>query len=674
LTKSRSDAAFLPFNFAEKRFIMKQLSLILFSAVFVLPAHAHTNDLGWLVESASSEAPPHHYPWLAKKDLVKNSAYPVLSTQTTPRVLTLGDNSPVRFEAFMNAGQFTGVPSVVIGDKTYPLNDSGSNGDLQAGDGIWSVFIPATEFTAGLQSSDVYRRDYGKLEVSTAAGLNRFNLTADIVTPEIPTVAIKTLSANAQQSRHVLNIASPNTLQNIRNAKETIGIAAIPEAVSQAFQYLKDEYDYLVLSYDRQHIDNRVYLRVNNSIQGIGLANNLHNTEYSSTRLAGVISIPNASVLDHANHGFNHEIGHTWINQLKSPADVFAGAPHWPPSTLANHVMGFSIPGSGAGGRFACLGTINGNSITLSRDQVQGGYTFNDLDLYLMGLLPAAEVKEHATYQSAAMQACTPGTYSSGFTKLSIAQVVAGNGLRLPSAVATPKQFKLATVIISSSLLSPQAMAFYDYFSRRASGRQALTVHEGLVSGTQLPFYLATGGRATLDPVINPDLPEATITITEFYNAALNRYFYTADPAETNYLKTTPASGETATGESFKAYAINEFFNEAVDVCRFYGSIKPGPNSHFYTADADECNALKALQASTTSSQKRWNFEAMAYKIKVPVAGQCPVGSKPVYRLFNRANETGKDSNHRLTINPNVYQAMQSQGWKAEGVVMCAGG
>jgi Repeat of unknown function (DUF5648) len=64
----------------------------------------------------------------------------------------------------------------------------------------------------------------------------------------------------------------------------------------------------------------------------------------------------------------------------------------------------------------------------------------------------------------------------------------------------------------------------------------------------------------------------------------------------------------------------------------------------------------------------------MAYKIKVPVASQCPVGSKPVYRVFNRANETGKDSNHRLTINPSVYQAMQSQGWKAEGVVMCAAG
>ena len=81
------------------------------------------------------------------------------------------------------------------------------------------------------------------------------------------------------------------------------------------------------------------------------------------------------------------------------------------------------------------------------------------------------------------------------------------------------------------------------------------------------------------------------------------------------------------TGDDFLAYASGSAPPGAINVCRFYGSISPGPNSHFYTAAIAECNALKALQQSTPVGLKRWNYEGLAFAVTLPAAGGCPAGT-----------------------------------------------
>lgn len=107
-------------------------------------------------------------------------------------------------------------------------------------------------------------------------------------------------------------------------------------------------------------------------------------------------------------------------------------------------------------------------------------------------------------------------------------------------------------------------------------------------------------------------------------------------------------------------------------VCRFYGSQSPGPNSHFYAIDPAECQTLKNLQASTPSTQKRWNFESNDFSVAVATGGQCANGSVPVYRAYNNGFARGTDSNHRITSNQQAYMAQVANGWSGEGVVMCA--
>ena len=56
----------------------------------------------------------------------------------------------------------------------------------------------------------------------------------------------------------------------------------------------------------------------------------------------------------------------------------------------------------------------------------------------------------------------------------------------------------------------------------------------------------------------------------------------------------------------------------------------------------------------------------------MPVNGVCPQAAPvPVYRAYNqRALEN--DSNHRYTTVLAIYQEMVANGWKGEGVTMCA--
>ena len=63
----------------------------------------------------------------------------------------------------------------------------------------------------------------------------------------------------------------------------------------------------------------------------------------------------------------------------------------------------------------------------------------------------------------------------------------------------------------------------------------------------------------------------------------------------------------------------------------------------------------------------------IAEHMVLPVAGACPAGTLPIYRVFSAR----PDANHRYMTDPAVRDAMVGHGWVAEGdgpdlVVMCS--
>ena len=167
----------------------------------------------------------------------------------------------------------------------------------------------------------------------------------------------------------------------------------------------------------------------------------------------------------------------------------------------------------------------------------------------------------------------------------------------------------------------------------------------------------------------------AIVTAFEFLYQPENRYFLTIDPGEATAIDNGAAgAGWKRTWFTFNAYSTaGNAPTGAVPVCRFYGSVTPGPNSHFFTASTAECQSLKDLQATTPITLPRWNYEGTAFRINEPdLAKNCVTGLLPVYRAYNNGFSRGISSNHRFSTSQAQIQAMVAQGWANEGAVFCS--
>ena len=161
--------------------------------------------------------------------------------------------------------------------------------------------------------------------------------------------------------------------------------------------------------------------------------------------------------------------------------------------------------------------------------------------------------------------------------------------------------------------------------------------------------------------------PAAANAVVEYYLAAADQYFITASASDKAILDSSvgATAGWARTGQSFNQ-------GGSTAVCRFYGSVSPGPNSHFYTASADDCALLKSLQASTPATQPRLNFESLDFLTTPAVNGTCADTTTPVYRAYNNGFATGKEGNHRFSTDPAAIAQVVARGWINEGAVMCA--
>jgi hypothetical protein len=152
-------------------------------------------------------------------------------------------------------------------------------------------------------------------------------------------------------------------------------------------------------------------------------------------------------------------------------------------------------------------------------------------------------------------------------------------------------------------------------------------------------------------------------TAVEFYHAALDHYFVTANAIEISDLDTGVHPGWTRTGQQFDVYVHDPTPATGnlplASVCRYYGLPAFGLDTHFYSAFADECDAVMVKWPD------RWEPEtADAFRVHLPsVDGTCAGGTRPLFRLYNgRA-----DANHRYTTSRAVRDAMIAKGWISEG-------
>ena len=168
----------------------------------------------------------------------------------------------------------------------------------------------------------------------------------------------------------------------------------------------------------------------------------------------------------------------------------------------------------------------------------------------------------------------------------------------------------------------------------------------------------------------------SSVPIVEYYAEASDHYFITAAPGDIAMLDNGGMGGWKRTGQTFRGWLrMGDAPPAAKAVCRFYAK---GPNSHFYTGNAGDCEWLKALEARERADAQAkgqpflgWAFENIAFYALVPENGQCAAGTAPVYRSYNN-RAAQNDSNHRFTADSQQRVAMTMSSWADEGVAFCS--
>jgi len=415
----------------------------------------------------------------------------LVSVDWSPRVIRAG--SPGRATATF---RIEGAPTRV--ELTSP--DGGAPIGLSANGQEYAVTLDAArllnEYAVGLGRNFV-----GFLDMySGDTRVVRYNVFVNVRDGTMPYVPVMSLASDAQATPHVVNIRYDSPLFS----------DSLMPGIHRFYQLFPDGYDFVAVVQALDTPENRTYLGVKNDTSGLGLPPFDTTALWGSAgALQGVVRYPIAGLFDMANRGAVHEIGHRWINFLTEPS-LTMGVPHWPLSDVALGVMGVSIPPTGQGGSFPFIPVPIGDD-KYRLDTAPKTGVFNDLELYLMGLLPSAQVDQHFVFddQDQFDQVFPGGILEGPVTQLTVANIIAGDGARVPAFPNAPTAFTSATIVLSAGrLLSPDELAFFDCMASHGEAESPVLVSEGFVSGNSRPFFVATGGRATLSTTLGGPAPD----------------------------------------------------------------------------------------------------------------------------------------------------------------------
>jgi hypothetical protein len=315
----------------------------------------------------------------------------------------------------------------------------------------------------------------------------------------MPPVAVQRHSADVQSTAYVMNIQHDSDY--IRTPFGTVP----PSIFLRFFQIAPDNFDFIAIVGPGDTFRPNFYAGVRNGTRGLGIGTfDTGLTFGSAARLQGVIHLTSNWWFDLSDYLLLHEIGHRWSHY--SRGTLFeTGLSHWPIASTGDGIMG--SPGRALGGTAGSSGTqymlepLPSGDAVVRCSQGRAGFSyagqgFNAFELYFMGLLPADSVPPALVVRNQPTTPVNCGSIVAGpIDTVRVTDVVAFEGQRLPDVAQSQRAFSLATIVLSvDRLLTADEMAYFDYAARRGESRSPIS--DPITN--RLPFFLATGARATL--------------------------------------------------------------------------------------------------------------------------------------------------------------------------------
>ena len=165
----------------------------------------------------------------------------------------------------------------------------------------------------------------------------------------------------------------------------------------------------------------------------------------------------------------------------------------------------------------------------------------------------------------------------------------------------------------------------------------------------------------------------AGVTLVEYYIDALDYYFLTGRTADKAALDALPGVF-ARTGQQIKVYATPNVDTLPLERHYFDKVARSGSRgSHFFTALPSDQLALTSLNPFNQQLVAKPYLEGVeGYVIPKTAAGNCALGTLPIYRAFKGEPRYVDDGNHRFSTSLTQHQDMVNRlGWTDEGVVFC---
>jgi hypothetical protein len=180
-----------------------------------------------------------------------------------------------------------------------------------------------------------------------------------------------------------------------------------------------------------------------------------------------------------------HETMHQWAAFLDPALELSDG--HWRAVNIPGQVFGIDFRDNGDG------------SYTITQTIVPTRVV-PPMELYLMGLIPAEQVPDVTVLRGIDSSTVTVGQVvrPSSVRVVTMGEVLAASGPRLPDVASSPKQYRMAGILITPGRLASRAeMAAYDRMMEQYGSDDTGTTGE---FGVGRPtFNFGTGYRARMD-------------------------------------------------------------------------------------------------------------------------------------------------------------------------------
>ena len=307
-----------------------------------------------------------------------------------------------------------------------------------------------------------------------------------IVDADQPLPAVRVLDADVQATAYVVNVRDD-------------GDRDFQAVTRKFYRHFRDVYQYVVVGEVATVDIAPSFNWLRNRTSGLGAGARDFTAAFGADpagELLGIVDFAQ-NTFDLGHVVTSHELAHAFMCRLRG-TPLLAADSHWPHgSTAAFGIMGSAYLAINVDRVLTPLG--DGRFRVDARTPWAG---FNELELYLLGLADPSEVPDQFVFANPAQSIEIGSVLEGPATRVTIDDVVAAVGPRVPAWDGTPVTFRAATIVVSRGrLLTPLEMAYYD---RQARNGEATERGDEPVL---MPFYVATRGRGIL--VTRLDAPPA---------------------------------------------------------------------------------------------------------------------------------------------------------------------